>query len=69
MTRSVATDVDLLDAEDVGIEFCQGCQDFFGLVVAFNIPLETANRSLAFAVAVGVDAVASVCCCSTWCSS
>jgi hypothetical protein len=43
MTRSVTSNVNLLDTKDIGIELSQCRQDFVRLVVAFDVPLEATN--------------------------
>lgn len=39
----MATDIDLLDAEDVSVQLGQGIDDLFGFVVALDVPLQTSN--------------------------
>jgi hypothetical protein len=43
MTGSSTTDINLLNTQDIGIQFCQGAQDLLGFVIPLNVPLETTN--------------------------
>jgi len=62
-TRSGTANIDLLDTENVRIQFVQRCEDLVRLVVALNVPLEAANwASLAVARRSRGAASCSTCC-------